>query len=559
MTTKAEYAQMSLYVYQALRSRNRPAAPTGWAQLELSSEAIDGFSYGVFRRIGTNEVVVAYTGTNQSVDWIANLTNGIGLVSATATSAARVYLQAKQAYGSDITLTGHSLGGGLAGMVAVWFDRPAWVFDNAPFELSVRNVFLLPVIKSALGAGGYSDPAFTSYTGLLDFGPREENVAGYYTSGEVLARLRLVTPDVVGPINEEVKFGIANMTDTALPFLRDPIKLHSMALLTAGLMSEPFRQATVAVQRTLPLLFADGFYNYDSRESDEQDILVNLVRGEQGAGKKLTHFAADLQKIGANIAGLSTQAQDALIAQSIEWYYFQSESFSGEFFTGSGALLQYTTALGAELPQAQNKAADYVNKWLAPVVAAAGEVNQTFVSRYFDQWSIAANADAVTASARDTDKRQIYVGQDGGDNFTGGNKSDLLIGGAGSDTLNGGKGDDSLYGGAGSDRYAFDADWGNDTVIDSGGDGVITVAGVAAVDGGGAVKQTGVPGAWRTADKNITYSLVERCGSTQRRRQTRQARPGMNLTAEIKTGQRWVIDYLLSPVQQAADESLRER
>ncbi len=35
--------------------------------------------------------------------------------------------------------------------------------------------------------------------------------------------------------------------------------------------------------------------------------------------------------------------------------------------------------------------------------------------------------------------------------------------------------------------------------------------------------------------------------------------PGMNLTAEIKTGQRRVIDYLLSPVQKTASESLRER
>jgi hemolysin D len=35
--------------------------------------------------------------------------------------------------------------------------------------------------------------------------------------------------------------------------------------------------------------------------------------------------------------------------------------------------------------------------------------------------------------------------------------------------------------------------------------------------------------------------------------------PGMNLSAEIKTGQRRVIDYLLSPVQRAADESMKER
>jgi hemolysin D len=35
--------------------------------------------------------------------------------------------------------------------------------------------------------------------------------------------------------------------------------------------------------------------------------------------------------------------------------------------------------------------------------------------------------------------------------------------------------------------------------------------------------------------------------------------PGMNLSAEIKTGQRSVADYLLSPVRQAVSESLRER
>ena len=35
--------------------------------------------------------------------------------------------------------------------------------------------------------------------------------------------------------------------------------------------------------------------------------------------------------------------------------------------------------------------------------------------------------------------------------------------------------------------------------------------------------------------------------------------PGMNITAEIKTGQRRVIEFLLSPVQRAGRESLRER
>ena len=35
--------------------------------------------------------------------------------------------------------------------------------------------------------------------------------------------------------------------------------------------------------------------------------------------------------------------------------------------------------------------------------------------------------------------------------------------------------------------------------------------------------------------------------------------PGMNLTAEIKTGKRRVIDFLVNPVRRTANESLRER
>jgi hemolysin D len=35
--------------------------------------------------------------------------------------------------------------------------------------------------------------------------------------------------------------------------------------------------------------------------------------------------------------------------------------------------------------------------------------------------------------------------------------------------------------------------------------------------------------------------------------------PGMNLTAEVKTGKRRVIEYLLSPVQKHVDEAGKER
>ena len=36
-------------------------------------------------------------------------------------------------------------------------------------------------------------------------------------------------------------------------------------------------------------------------------------------------------------------------------------------------------------------------------------------------------------------------------------------------------------------------------------------------------------------------------------------RPGMAVTAEIRTGSRRILDYLLSPLRQSAQEALRER
>lgn len=35
--------------------------------------------------------------------------------------------------------------------------------------------------------------------------------------------------------------------------------------------------------------------------------------------------------------------------------------------------------------------------------------------------------------------------------------------------------------------------------------------------------------------------------------------PGLNVTAEIKTGKRTVMDYLLNPIQKTLDESVGER
>ncbi|MDP3760099.1 MAG: VCBS domain-containing protein [Ramlibacter sp.] len=476
MASTPELALLALRVYGTPGAtdgtnieRNRPAVPEGWTEREWHADDGRGFSYGVYTR--GSEVVIPYAGTNQGIDWIANGTNGAGLSSGQTTSAAIAYLQAKQQYGGNITFTGHSLGGGLASMMSVWFDRPAIVFDEAPFELTARFYPLVQYTKLVLELAGYTDPAFASYTGLLDFYTREGQVQNHYVGEEALQIARMLFPTIMGTgADNRMEFGVNNMLSST-----GRVDLHSQALLAAGSLSTAFREGTIAVQQTLPLLMNKNFYAFSTADPRE-NVLINFIRGEQGAGDKLTHFGGDLAKLGG--IGLPNAMQIALIGQCIEWYYWQPTNYPGtEFFKQTDALLQYTIALGAGLLNAENKAGAYVEQWLKPLLAAQGITYSTsFVT--FDQWNVATGSGA-TGTAQDADKDQIFIGSGSGDDFTGGNLNDVLFGGEGADTLRGEGGNDDLYGsaggdqlfgGAGYDTYRID---GNDTVTDSDGVGTL--------------------------------------------------------------------------------------
>ena len=162
MATKQEYAQLSLYVYDVkVNPDNRPLLPNGWSRIEYHPDDAIGFSYGVFRNSATNEVIVAYTGTNeaQAADWLlASLPAGAGLPSLQVNAAAAIAARVRRDYGAEnVSFTGHSLGGGLASIMAVWFNRPATIFDPAPFELTARSPQALNAAMTWLQVSGLVD------------------------------------------------------------------------------------------------------------------------------------------------------------------------------------------------------------------------------------------------------------------------------------------------------------------------------------------------------------------------------------------------------------------
>ena len=148
MAATIEYALMAGRAYQTTRDRkgiNWFPIPQGWSELAHVPNnpgfpeftGADGFEAVAFKN-GT-DIVISYAGTNPNIlldpDNKANIGLATGFGSVQLLQAAEYYLQVK-ALNTDpnvtITLTGHSLGGGLAALVGVFFGVKAVTFDQAP-------------------------------------------------------------------------------------------------------------------------------------------------------------------------------------------------------------------------------------------------------------------------------------------------------------------------------------------------------------------------------------------------------------------------------------------
>jgi RTX calcium-binding nonapeptide repeat (4 copies)/Lipase (class 3) len=502
MITKELASVFALYVYnQGVQLFNLPSIDPVWQRLPLS-EVTDGFYYQAFRNTSTNEIVISYRGTDGvegfiGDDGINNVGLALGIPTSQIRQAAAVYTAVHQQYavdaaGSNISFTGHSLGGGLASVMAVWFNRPAIVFDPAPFQLTAESLLSIGTVLASLPSP--VPQAFVEYSLSLGFAfsSREYLVQSWYAVGEFLHLIRTPGNTVVGSLTP-VTFGNEN-----LDAIQGPFQMHSMALLSAGLLSDAFRSATVQVQNSLPIILSERLYTHDTKGLEERDFLVDLIRSEQnlpGAGK-LTHFAADLVKIGASLAGLNKAAQENLVAQAIEWYYWQPTDYAGqEFFTYSDQVFQFTPVDPAVITFASgSRAMPYSATWVTQLESNPYRDTRMASAELagYQQWNVTGSLTSSSVTALDNSKRQLFVGNDGADVMTGGAKDDLLFGGGGVDTLDGGAGNDKLYGGLGYDSYRFNGTFGQDEIVDADGLGSVTLGG-SLLSGG---RSSGRPDSW---------------------------------------------------------------
>lgn len=162
MIDPKDSALMSLYTYAA-SPLNSPTFSSPWTILKDRTDGTAGFAYAVFSGPG-GEIVISFRGTDSV--WSGDALANIGFSYSQDRQAAAITTQYINQYGAgNVSFTGHSLGGGIAATMAVWFNRPAIVFDPAPTEGGARDAVLVNDVGVALGLA--APPSFTSYAAAI--------------------------------------------------------------------------------------------------------------------------------------------------------------------------------------------------------------------------------------------------------------------------------------------------------------------------------------------------------------------------------------------------------
>jgi Ca2+-binding RTX toxin-like protein len=529
MTTtqfEIDNALMAGLAYQSSRDRiNWFPAPLGWVEFShvpnSTYSTTLGFEASAFQNSATGEIVISYAGTNPTslADWIANLTLGAGFSSSQLEQAALYYLQVKSANPTaSISFTGHSLGGGLAALMGVFFDEQAITFDQAPFESSSSSA-IRDNLESFLNSNGYSDsllttlvPEFMSYGG---YGTRIGNVTGYYVEGEAL---QLLQP-LLGVIGTQTPL---SQSSAGLDILG--LDLHSQTLLTAFLLNDDFRGLSFELPSLLETLFDEALYARSTTPGPNaaRNFLDDLLRNQIGvaadpvaglpaipANAMLDRFVVDLQQLTPDTSGTAAGADmaKALTVFAMEYHYLKETGATQAFTLADYGLHFKYSDIGAPSYKSLPKLVDAVDAFLAP--AERTLLTGKLVKQ--DVWHIQSGMGGMTVHAGAGN--DAMIGGANADDLCGGGGSDILIGGADDDTLVGEAGNDYLLGGIGFDTYLINPGDGTDTLLDSDGSGVVVLGGIQA-QGKTAVTN---PGDWLQLDAHtwqdrqhgLLYRLID--------------------------------------------------
>ncbi|MDP2136005.1 MAG: hypothetical protein Q8J99_20570, partial [Sulfuritalea sp.] len=522
MPTNPQYAVLAANAYagsaKVVDPLNEILPPTGWDILESRNLTSTGFLARAYKN-GT-EIVIAYGGTTfeegmKARDW----TNG-NIPGATGASLATQIVDAAKFYldvlkdpanaGATISFTGHSLGGGLASLMAVFFDKPAKTFDQAPFEQSATSFSVVNALKQRLSSE-YDLAAlareFVSYVPGVTNYQRESQVHLTYVKGEILRNFPLYVTGLAavagGPLAGIALGGLALASSSEIaapaPIVIDPkaigpsgTDLHDMRLLVAMLQSPALLSASQSNPDFLQQVFKSPLYADREQDQPARNFLNLMIQQEALGNKPLDKLAEDIAKFKGTLdpvangnVGATDVLKSALYQLAIALYYGEGEKRTGATNDLFNNLIKTVTG-GIQFTPDPNRLGDYETA-LKTVLAEIGSYSpfgavKEYLKPNAERYTLTTQGALTAAPPVEDSKRDLMLGNVDGDDLRGGGGNDTLLGlggadrldgGAGEDTLVGGIGNDTLIGGDGVDTYVINSGDGTDTIIDSGTNRVI--------------------------------------------------------------------------------------
>ncbi|MDB5579874.1 MAG: hypothetical protein JWR80_5050 [Bradyrhizobium sp.] len=544
MVSVSEYVLMATesYYYYRADGSGQPFIAPGWNPVTINvtgflsnitpvdgiyTDLGNGFSATIFRK--GNEYVIAFRGTD---DW--SLATGdlwqnaeLGLPGlGSQTQNALDLVEALKASGVDISqisFTGHSLGGGLAGVVAGYYNRPAVVFDPGPYSQELADLAAYHTLDGQLASdvwAGYLQNAannvdiFRIQGELLDL-----------TFGEVNYSYKSYTRiDLGDSAFQNTSLGLVAGLIPSAPSLAallgdmltgDPRKLHHTATITLAILG--YEQAA---GHAIPInnAWIDDVYQ---TLTQQKDLLARLISDDLIALKSFSPDAvnnSDQENSHGNFERKLVLSQGLAQDFAESFNKIDNESSDGGSDSVSDSCLMYdhlrdsvinlgfiTARKKADLLDYENPASTvyqgsiygldphsivvdfnvltalHPNDTAEQVTRLSGEFDQLMlnIGIYLapDIGEYIAER-LVTARQTDSDAKLVfgsvagggsnYVLESGTGIFIGGNLNDKFVGNAAADVLFGAGGNDVLSGNAGND-VLFGGD--GDDVL-RGGDGI---------------------------------------------------------------------------------------
>lgn len=144
----AIYSMMASNAYNDPKKTHFPIEALGWKKVDLKGNPVpetknsytsktfagsffSHLKFDIWEDSNSNKTIIAFKGTQDIIDWeVGNLAIGISIPYKSAKKHVREYIAAHP--DRKVSVTGHSLGGGLALSVSFWEGVDAIVFNTSP-------------------------------------------------------------------------------------------------------------------------------------------------------------------------------------------------------------------------------------------------------------------------------------------------------------------------------------------------------------------------------------------------------------------------------------------